>query len=108
MTQDGPDLRHRLNVLARESKRSMNSIMDVLSAAESFRGGQTGCPVLVNTRFNVRGEPIICSLDDGYRCFLSTDMDALVIKDDYPAKRMDDKGGHSGRKQKYLAQFELD
>ena len=41
----------------------------------------TGCPVLVNTSFNVRGEPIVCTPDDAYRCFLATDMDALVLED---------------------------
>lgn len=39
----------------------------------------TGCPVLINTSFNVRGEPIVCSLDDAYRCFLATNMDILVL-----------------------------
>ncbi len=41
----------------------------------------TGCPVLVNTSFNVRGEPIVCTPQDAYRCFLGTDMDALVLGD---------------------------
>jgi len=41
----------------------------------------TGCPALVNTSFNVRGEPIVCTPGDAYRCFLATDMDALVIED---------------------------
>jgi carbamoyltransferase len=40
---------------------------------------QTGCPVLVNTSFNVRGEPIVCSPADAYRCFLRTDLDWLVM-----------------------------
>jgi len=40
---------------------------------------QTGCDVLVNTSFNVRGEPIVCSPDDAYRCFMSTEMDYLVM-----------------------------
>jgi len=39
----------------------------------------TGCPVLVNTSFNVRGEPIVCSPEDAYRCFMNTGMDHLVI-----------------------------
>lgn len=39
----------------------------------------TGCAVLVNTSFNIRGEPIVCSPDDAYRCFVNTEMDALVI-----------------------------
>ena len=41
----------------------------------------TGCAVVVNTSFNVRGEPIICTPDDAYRCFMRTEMDVLVIED---------------------------
>jgi carbamoyltransferase len=41
----------------------------------------TGCPVLVNTSFNVRGEPIVCSPQDAYRCFMRTEMDLLVLED---------------------------
>ncbi|MEW6664794.1 MAG: carbamoyltransferase [Thermodesulfobacteriota bacterium] len=41
----------------------------------------TGCAVIVNTSFNVRGEPIICSPEDAYRCFMRTEMDVLVIED---------------------------
>ncbi len=39
----------------------------------------TGCPVVVNTSFNVRGEPIVCTPDDAYRCFMNTDIDVLVL-----------------------------
>jgi len=51
----------------------------------------TGCPVIVNTSFNVRGEPIVCTPEDAYRCFMRTNMDALVLenyvllKEDQPA-----------------------
>jgi len=41
----------------------------------------TGCPVIVNTSFNVRGEPIVCTLEDAYRCFMRTEMDTLVLED---------------------------
>jgi carbamoyltransferase len=41
----------------------------------------TGCPVVVNTSFNVRGEPIVCTPEDAYRCFMRTEMDVLVIED---------------------------
>jgi carbamoyltransferase len=41
----------------------------------------SGCPVVVNTSFNVRGEPIVCSPEDAYRCFMRTEMDLLVIED---------------------------
>ena len=40
----------------------------------------TGCPVIVNTSFNVRGEPIVCTPEDAYRCFMRTDMDVLVLE----------------------------
>ena len=59
---------------------------------------KTGCPVLINTSFNVRGEPIVCTPEDAYRCLMGTEMDALVIgncilmKDDQdPAARLDYK-----------------
>jgi carbamoyltransferase len=42
---------------------------------------KTGCPVLINTSFNVRGEPIVCTPEDAYRCFLATGMDALVLEE---------------------------
>jgi carbamoyltransferase len=45
---------------------------------EAFRD-LTGCPILVNTSFNVRGEPIVCTPEDAFRCFMSTGMDVLVV-----------------------------
>jgi carbamoyltransferase len=68
---------------------------------------QTGCPVLVNTSFNVRGEPIVNSPEDAYRCFLATNMDVLVLENlvlerakQQPAKTID--------RDAYLGQFALD
>jgi len=55
----------------------------------------TGCAVLVNTSFNVRGEPIVCTPDDAYRCFVNTEMDFLVMgsfvldRTAQPARRID-------------------
>ena len=40
----------------------------------------TGCPVLINTSFNVRGEPIVCTPEDAYRCFMRTEMDYLICE----------------------------
>ena len=40
---------------------------------------ETGCPALINTSFNVRGEPVVCTAEDAYRCFMDTEMDALVV-----------------------------
>jgi carbamoyltransferase len=45
---------------------------------EAFRQ-RTGCPVIINTSFNVRGEPIVCSPDDAFMCFMRTHMDHLVM-----------------------------
>ena len=47
---------------------------------DAFRR-KTGCPVVVNTSFNVRGEPIVCTPEDAYRCFMRTEMDAFVLGD---------------------------
>jgi carbamoyltransferase len=69
---------------------------------------RTGCPVLVNTSFNVRGEPIVCTPQDAYRCFQATDMDALVLGDCVLEK---DKAEHTidaAARESYLAQFQLD
>jgi carbamoyltransferase len=46
---------------------------------EAFRQ-KTGCPIVVNTSFNVRGEPIVCTPQDSYRCFMRTEMDFLVLE----------------------------
>jgi len=40
---------------------------------------QTGCPVIINTSFNIRGEPLVCTAHDAYRCFMCTDMDFLLV-----------------------------
>jgi len=47
---------------------------------------RTGCPILVNTSFNVRGEPIVCTPEDAYRCFMRTEMDYLVLENFLLAK----------------------
>ena len=49
---------------------------DIIAAFER----RTGCAVIVNTSFNVRGEPIVCTPEDAYRCFMRTEMDALVVE----------------------------
>ena len=48
---------------------------------------KTGCPTIVNTSFNVRGEPIVCSPQDAYRCFMRTEMDILVLQNQILFKR---------------------
>ena len=68
----------------------------------------TGCPVLVNTSFNVRGEPIVCTPEDAYRCFLATDMDILVLEGLVLDKKDITQGVSEAEREKYLAQFQLD
>ena len=59
-------------------RREDNSLYyDLIAAFEKL----TGCAVLVNTSFNVRGEPIVCTPENAYTCFMRTEMDALVIED---------------------------
>ena len=48
---------------------------------------KTGCATIVNTSFNVRGEPIVCTPEDAYRCFMRTEMDTLVLEDCILRKR---------------------
>jgi carbamoyltransferase len=51
---------------------------------------RTACPVLVNTSFNVRGEPIVCSPEDAFRCFMGCELDALVVGNLYLTKAAQD------------------
>ena len=53
----------------------------VLGSASNQFKALTGVPVLLNTSFNVKGEPIVCTPDDAVRCFLKTDIDYLVLGD---------------------------
>ena len=57
---------------------------------EKFRQ-KTGCPIIVNTSFNVRGEPIVCTPTDAFRCFMGTDLDVLVIGNFFLFKEKQDK-----------------
>jgi carbamoyltransferase len=53
--------------------------------------GRTGCPILVNTSFNVRGEPIVCTPEDAFRCFMGTEIEALVVENCYLTKETQDR-----------------
>ena len=64
----------------------------------------TNCPVIVNTSFNVRGEPIVCSIEDAFNCFMGTNLDLLVIEDFILFKDEQDKSLIKNYKNK----FELD
>jgi carbamoyltransferase len=68
---------------------------------------RTGCPVLINTSFNVRSEPIVCCPQDAYKCFLMTDIDVLVLGRHILLKEEQKKVGADARA-RHLAQFKLD
>jgi carbamoyltransferase len=68
---------------------------------------QTGCPVMINTSFNVRGEPIVLSPKDAYRCFMGTNMDVLVLEN-YVLLKTDQPDAQEHDNDEYLAQFQLD
>jgi carbamoyltransferase len=67
----------------------------------------TGCPVIINTSFNVRGEPIVCTPEDAYRCFLATDMDVLVLGS-FLLYRHEQPRPRPESREAYLRQFQLD
>jgi carbamoyltransferase len=67
----------------------------------------TGCPMLINTSFNVRGEPIVCTPRDAWECFLATDMDVLVIEDCLLRKE-EQVVASKERREAHLARFALD
>jgi len=68
---------------------------------------RAGCPVVINTSFNVRGEPIVCTPEDAYRCFMATNMDALVI-DNFLLLKEEQPHAEHHESDAYLAQFQLD
>ncbi len=68
---------------------------------------RTDCPVLINTSFNVRGEPIVCSPADAYHCFMNTDMDVLVLED-FILMKSDQPHASRSERDAYLSQFALD
>ena len=68
---------------------------------------RTGCPVLINTSFNVRSEPIVCTPEDAYRCFMATNMDVLVVEN-FLLKKTAQPAAKTHEIDEYLAQFQLD
>jgi len=68
----------------------------------------TGCPVVVNTSFNVRSEPIVCTPEDAWRCFLATDMDVLVLGNQIVLKNDQRQRMTEAEKVAHLSQFKLD
>ena len=66
------DYSARVQTVHRETNPRYHALLEAFKA-------RTGCPVIVNTSFNVRGEPIVCTPADAFRCFMGTDLDCLAI-----------------------------
>jgi carbamoyltransferase len=68
---------------------------------------KSGCPVIINTSFNIRGEPIVCSPENAYHCFMATDMDVLVLENQLLYKEEQPQAAEHDIDE-YKARFELD
>jgi carbamoyltransferase len=77
------DYSARIQTVHRESNPRYHALLSAFKA-------RTGCPVLVNTSFNVRGEPIVCTPEDAFRCFMGTEIDVLAIENCYLTREHQD------------------
>ena len=68
---------------------------------------QTGCSVMINTSFNIRGEPIVCTPEDACRCFLATELDLLVLEN-CVLRRADQRAITAAERQQFIASFARD
>ncbi len=91
------DYSARVQTVHRETNPRYHQLLNKFKAA-------TGCPVLVNTSFNVRGEPIVCTPEDAFRCFMGSDIEVLVIGNCFLKK----EDQNSDLKLDYKNAFELD
>jgi carbamoyltransferase len=88
------DCSARIQTVDRETNPRYHALLSLLKQ-------RTGCPVLVNTSFNVRGEPIVCTPEDALRCFLNTELDALAIGNCFLRK----EAQHSGTRPDHAYTF---
>ena len=114
-----PDLRKRVNV----NRSTIPAVTHVdmsarIQTVDEERHGrfyrllkefkrQTGCSVIINTSFNIRGEPIVCTPQDAYRCFMATDMDVLVLENCI-LRRSEQPQLSADERQRYVSGFQLD
>jgi carbamoyltransferase len=87
-----------LQTVHRDTNPRFHALLEAFDA-------KTGCPVVVNTSFNVRGEPIVCSPTDAYRCFMRTEMDCLVVENYLLLKKEQPQWTEQGD---WRHEFELD
>jgi carbamoyltransferase len=77
------DYSARIQTVSRETNQLYYDVIDAFAK-------KTGCPVIINTSFNIRGEPIVCRPEEAFKCFMRTEMDYLVI-DNYVIAKTDQK-----------------
>ena len=92
------DYSARIQTVHQETNPRFNELL------KEFKG-KTGCSVLINTSFNVRGEPIVCTPEDAYRCFMRTEMDILVLNN-HVFKKV--KQPHWQNSDSWKEEFQLD
>ncbi len=88
----------RVQSVSRATQPRFHALLSAFEAA-------TGCPVLINTSFNVRGEPIVCTPEDAYRCFMRSEIDDLVLGDLLLEKELQPKPADDGS---WRQEFTLD
>jgi len=114
-----PDLRKRVNVKRSVIPAVTHVDMSArIQSVDEKRNGRyyrlirefkrrTGYGVIINTSFNIRGEPIVCTPEDAYRCFLASDMDLLVLEN-FVLYKSEQPQQSAGEREKYLSSFSLD
>lgn len=114
-----PDLRKRVNVprstLPAVTHVDMSARMQTIDAKRHGRfyrlmkefKKQTGCGVMINTSFNIRGEPIVCTPADAFKCLQATEMDVLVVEN-FVLRKSEQTPLSAAEKAKYVASFKLD
>jgi carbamoyltransferase len=117
--QESGDLRARVHL--KRSEVPAITHVDYSARVQTVDGGRydryyrllrrfderTACPVIINTSFNIRGEPIVCAPADAYRCFLNTEMDVLVLED-FVLLKTEQNATDRGASEKYREEFPLD
>lgn len=91
------DYSARVQTVHKETNPRFHALLTAFQA-------RTGCPVLVNTSFNVRGEPIVCTPEDAFRCFMGTEIEVLAVGNCFLRKEEQD----SKLRGNYASKFELD
>ncbi len=94
------DYSARIQTVDAERHSKLHRLMSVFKE-------KTSCPVIINTSFNIRGEPIVCSPEHAYRCFMATNMDVLVMESQLLYKE-EQPQARKHEIDEYKAQFELD